>query len=246
VSMINSISRAAATAQSLRRDVIRKVRQVGVAGTASFTLRKLQSAIQERSQGPDFDAFDAQYGTDTARIVTVGSLDISDDKLEHTNRYEAVVPRVFEGILQDLDISYSNFIFIDIGSGKGRALLLASRYPFRRIIGVELSAALTDIAVANIRQFKDDRQQCSNIEAVCSDAMTYELPHEDTVLYCNNPFDGELMRIFVPRIEQSLREFPRTLHVVYQRALHRQIWDRSSTFRHVRTAERYVAYRNAQ
>ena len=42
-------------------------------------------------------------------------------------------------ILADLGIYYPDCVFLDLGAGKGRALLLASQFPFKRIVGVEFS-----------------------------------------------------------------------------------------------------------
>ena len=225
---------------TMRRDIVRKIRQVGLLETIKHGFRKLG-----RAQEVEKDAFDAEFGTDTAKIVSVGALDIPEEKLEHTNRYEAVVPELFERIIEALPLRHEDFTFIDIGSGKGRALLLASRFSFRRIIGVELSAALTRTAQRNLAIFKDPAQKCRRIEAVCSDASEYCLPNEPLVLYLNNPFDGDVMRPFVCAVERSFKECPRKVFVIYQRPLHRECWEGSGCFRLVREAERYIFFESA-
>src|ERR687885_509057 len=48
-------------------------------------------------------------------------------------------------LLRDIAISEDD-VLIDFGSGKGRVLFLAAHYGFRKIIGVELSAKLNQIA----------------------------------------------------------------------------------------------------
>jgi predicted RNA methylase len=40
--------------------------------------------------------------------------------------------------------------FVDIGSGKGRALIIAAEYAFKRIIGVEYSPSLATICRRNL------------------------------------------------------------------------------------------------
>jgi len=45
-------------------------------------------------------------------------------------------------VLEKLSINHSEFTFIDFGSGKGRVLFLASEYPYKKIIGVELARML--------------------------------------------------------------------------------------------------------
>ncbi len=222
---------------TVRRDIVRKVRQVGVLETFKHGVRKLI-----RGKTSAADPFDSKYGTDTARIVSVGALDIPNEKLEHSNRYEAVVPEAFEGIMRDVPVAHGEYIFIDVGSGKGRALLLASRFPFKTIIGVEISAALTEIALNNIRIFQDGGQKCRDIRAECIDGGGYEMPAEKTILYLNNPFDDQVMRPFVLNVEKSLQASPRKVFVVYQRPLHRFLWDQSKAFRLLKTTERYTIY----
>src|SRR5215211_9528844 len=41
-------------------------------------------------------------------------------------------------------------VFVDYGSGLGRAVLVAAGFPFRRVMGVELSTEMTDRARANV------------------------------------------------------------------------------------------------
>src|ERR1700676_2771797 len=81
-----------------------------------------------------------------------------------------------------------DFVFIDLGSGKGRTLLMASDYPFRRIIGVELLPALHLAAEENIGKYRSESQKCFALESVCADATAFAFPAEPIVLYLFNPF----------------------------------------------------------
>jgi SAM-dependent methyltransferase len=231
--------------RTIRRDTVRKIRQVGVVGTAKHGMRKVFGVLSAGftgQQDPGHDSFDQKYATDTAQIISVGALDIPDEKLQHSNRYEAVVPEVFNAIMEDLAINYRDFAFVDIGCGKGRALLLASHFPYHKIVGVEISASLITIAEKNIRIFRDDAQRCHDLSTICTDGAAYDLPLHATVLYLNNPFDAEVMRLFRHRVEASLAAHPRRILIVYQRALHRSVWDESSLFKVARDRPRYVVY----
>jgi hypothetical protein len=110
---------------------------------------------------------------------------------------------------------YSDFTFIDIGSGKGRTLLMASDYPFRRILGVELLPALHHIAQENIRKYTSPSQQCFAIESICGDARHFEFPPDPTVLYLFNPLPGTGLLDLLNNLEQSLREHPRPIYLLY-------------------------------
>ena len=56
--------------------------------------------------------------------------------------YQPTEPAAFHEMMQTLrniaHLDFSEFVFLDLGSGKGRTLMMASDYPFQRIIGVEL------------------------------------------------------------------------------------------------------------
>ena len=46
-----------------------------------------------------------------------------------------------------------DYIFIDVGAGKGRGLLVASEYSFRKVIGIELNAEMAAIARQNVERW---------------------------------------------------------------------------------------------
>jgi len=105
-------------------------------------------------------------------------------------------------------------VFLDIGSGKGRALLMAARYPFCRVIGVELSDRLLDIAQNNIERAKA-QLKCHDILLVHADAETYEIPDDVTVVFLNNPFGGAIFARVVNNLLASYDRRPRTLRIIY-------------------------------
>ena len=68
--------------------------------------------------------------------------------------YQPTDPALFQEIMASLPIEFEQFAFVDLGSGKGRTLLMASEYPFKRIVGVELIAELHRAAEENIRDYR--------------------------------------------------------------------------------------------
>jgi SAM-dependent methyltransferase len=115
--------------------------------------------------------------------------------------------------------TFHDFTFIDLGSGKGRTLLMASDYPFRRIIGVELLPSLHKIAQENVLQYKSESQKCFAFETICADATTFPLPADPLVIFLFNPFPESGMRQVVANLDQSLREHPRPVYVLYHNPL---------------------------
>jgi SAM-dependent methyltransferase len=105
-------------------------------------------------------------------------------------------------------------VFVDFGSGKGRAVYWAARYPFRRVIGVELSARLSTIARRNIDRNRH-RLTCRDIELVTADVTQYAIPDDVTVVYLYNPFHGDIFADVVERLCASVRRNPRQLCLIY-------------------------------
>jgi SAM-dependent methyltransferase len=114
---------------------------------------------------------------------------------------------------------FGAFTFIDLGSGKGRTLLMASDYPFRRIVGVELLPALHRVAWGNLGKYRSEAQKCFAIEAICGDATDFAFPVEPTVLFLFNPFLESGLRRVIANLDRSLREQPRVVYVLYHNPL---------------------------
>jgi len=93
--------------------------------------------------------------------------------------------------------------------------LLASEYPFRKILGLEFSRELHDVAVANIGHFRNDAQKCSLIESRVMDFVEFEFPDEPLVLYFFDPSDEKVIGRVMKNLEQSARKHPRQVYVAY-------------------------------
>lgn len=109
---------------------------------------------------------------------------------------------------------FSQYTFIDIGSGKGRALLLASEYGFRRIVGVELLPELDRISRENVRAFGNPGVN-AEIELLCMDASRFTFPAEPSVIFLFNPLTEPALRILLANLERSVGQSPRPLYLVY-------------------------------
>jgi SAM-dependent methyltransferase len=188
--------------------------------------------------------FDHRHGIETSVVVPVDELrDVDPTLARHAVHYEPSTLPKFERAMRALKIEYSRYTFIDYGSGKGRVLLLAARYPFRRVIGVEMSAALNVAAAANIAAYQRRNPLQSAIELVAGDARDLPVPEDDLVAYLYNPFDEVVLRAVWDRLRASIRLKPRSLFVVYVNPLHRRLFDDSSELRCVYDEPAVVVYR---
>jgi SAM-dependent methyltransferase len=130
--------------------------------------------------------------------------------------YYASDPWLFESIMQALPIYFEEFTFIDLGSGKGRALMLAAEYLFRRIVGVELMPELHQACEENIQAYKSAGTKAPNIESICMDARDFHFPPEPLVIYLFNPFPEPVFAAVLKNLRASAFENPRPIFIAYR------------------------------
>jgi hypothetical protein len=106
-------------------------------------------------------------------------------------------------------------VFVDLGSGMGRVVFqAAAQYPFRRVIGVELSQRLHEIAEANIER-NHGRLRCQDVQLVNADVLDYQLPDDVTFVFMFNPFTGQTFAKVIDKLLASVDRNPRWLRIVY-------------------------------
>ena len=133
--------------------------------------------------------------------------------------YQPTEPALFTEMMASLKIDFQEFTFIDIGSGKGRVLLMAADYPFRHILGIELLPALHRVAQENLSAYKSNSQQCFALETACSDAREFVFPAEPILLYLFNPLPELALIEVMANLDHSLRQFPRGVYLLYHNPL---------------------------
>ncbi|MDE2603914.1 MAG: methyltransferase domain-containing protein [Bradyrhizobium sp.] len=106
-------------------------------------------------------------------------------------------------------------VFLDIGSGKGRAVLMAAiGYPFARVIGVELIKEFHDIAERNLLAVSR-RCRAAKVELICADLRDYQIPDDVTVVYMNNPVRGAIFKHVLSSMTDSMKRRPRRMRWIY-------------------------------
>jgi SAM-dependent methyltransferase len=191
---------------------------------------------------------DADYDWDFRVNTTSGAVGWRDRLVGmFHSAYQPTQPTAFremmEALREQLGFSFPDFTFLDLGSGKGRTLLMATNYPFRRIVGVELLPSLHAIAQENIVTYKSESQQCFVIESICADATAFRFPDEPLVIFLFNPFPESGMRQVVRNLEQNLREMPRPVYVIYHNALIEHVLTESAALKKIAGAEQFSIYK---
>lgn len=192
-------------------------------------LSEYRGARSMRREGR-ISEFDRTHGVDTdgefGGWTYLSDLNIPSPNWIDANNYHAIEPDRFISVVASLEVRFEDYTFIDFGSGKGRALLLASEFPFKRIIGLEFSPELHGIAENNIRQYRSSTQTCRNVQSLNLDFVNFTLPLEPLILFFFDPCRVRIAAEIVTKIGESLRECPRPLYVAYvaPRAEHEQLF----------------------
>ncbi|HXN17199.1 MAG TPA: class I SAM-dependent methyltransferase [Candidatus Binatus sp.] len=171
-------------------------------------LRKKAADLRDRLRGRD--QFDASLGVDTSGIIRV--VDTKSPNRVHGARYQPCNPENLRWAIESAHADLANFDFADIGCGKGRALVVASKYPFRRLIGVDYSLPFVETARENLKHIGASERS----ELHCQDAVSFRFKSQATFLFLYNPFSSSLLDAVLLHLRQDVldRGFP--VIIIYQ------------------------------
>jgi SAM-dependent methyltransferase len=129
-------------------------------------------------------------------------------------------------------------VFVDLGSGKGRPVLVASEFPFRRVIGVEFAKQLHDIATRNGRRYVSSTQRCRDVLFVHGDAIDYRFDEVPTVVFMFNPFRPAVLAPVLRNLQKSIESSPRDVILLYASPYYGRLVEQETSLRFV-VSERY-------
>ena len=158
-------------------------------------------------------SFDRRHGVDTMLDVQLSDLRFDSPNKVFGRRYHATPPVSFKRVLARLNVDLSAYTFIDLGSGKGRTLLIAGDYPFKQTIGVEFGEELHLQAQRNIASYKATHQSRSH--SLHMDATQFVFPEGPLIIYLFNPFGGTVLRQVLANIQQAASASKRKIFVIY-------------------------------
>jgi SAM-dependent methyltransferase len=196
---------AAKIAQSLRQDGLKA------------TFRKCLSNMgYDRLSTHEFDR---RHGTDTGGLEPLWKFEIDSPNARFGSSYQATRENELADAVDFLHEDLHAFTFIDLGCGKGRTLLVASRLGFKQVIGVEFVPELAEIARANLAKMQIDNAGVRN-----ADAAEFQFPDHDTVVYLYNPFSHEVLEKVIDNLGKcGLKK----LYVIYKVPLCADVLDSS-------------------
>jgi CelD/BcsL family acetyltransferase involved in cellulose biosynthesis len=211
-----------------------RIARAGIAAVASLparVLRPLPMMWRQKLAAARARWFDWRHRVETGSQVAVAELtDIDPRVARHAVHYEATPIPKFERALEIVGSRVDGFTFIDVGSGKGRVLMLAAQRRFRRVIGVEVSRALHESALANVAKFGVRNRRAAPIECICADGSSWQFPDDDLLVFLYNPFDAPLLAKARDRMLAACAGRNRRLCVVYINPLHHALFEQNGRF----------------
>lgn len=156
--------------------------------------------------------------------------------------YFASDPWLFEQIMEALPIRFQDFTFVDVGSGKGRALLMAAPYGFKRIIGVEFIPEWHRAAQDNIAKLSSANPSAPAMESVCMDARDFDFPAGPLVVYLFNPFPEPVFAAVMERLRLSALTTVRPLFLAYRYAEFEPLLEKCGWLKKIAGAEQWSVY----
>jgi cyclopropane fatty-acyl-phospholipid synthase-like methyltransferase len=159
--------------------------------------------------------FQDQWFDRTRRVRTSGDVSLLSAGIPggDSEFYQPARPAHIREALRALPISDpSRYIYVDLGSGKGRTLFIAAERPFQKILGVELSPVLHQQACDNIRTFR--RRHPQQISSIFQNALDFRFPDDRLVLYMFNPFGRETMHRVLTNLSSSVGSNPRHVLII--------------------------------
>ncbi len=181
--------------------------------------------------------FDRLYRTDTGGLIPGAQLAIGHANDAHITAYYAIAPSILDTLI-DLWLGTNpafpidRYTLLDVGAGKGRAILTAAQHPFHQVTGIELNPSLAAIARANIRAFSESpaASPLAPVTLLEGDALEVPLPDTPTLVSLFHPFEAPVLRHFVARLEQHFAQRPGQLDILYINAEHATVLDRNPAF----------------
>ena len=210
---------------------------VGPVAACRAVLRRVRQRGPTRAPGPSPapDAFDLAHGVDTAGFRGWRELRGGRESDPYNSGYlaaDAALGRTLLGSVAAPERS----TFVDLGCGKGRVLVLATEFGFRRVVGVEIDPALAQTARRNAAVVRARFPGRVPIEIVQDDAAAVRFPPEPLVVFLNHPFWAPVLRQVVGNLAASLAEAPREVLVLYLNPVLSKVLDEAPWLERVATA----------
>jgi SAM-dependent methyltransferase len=163
-----------------------------------------------------------KYGTNTFIPVELKDLTITNGDRKKASRYEAVSFYMLEKLLSAFQKVSGLTSIIDLGSGKGRILMVAPHFGFTDITGIDFAKELCEQAIANMKE-KETHFPDIKWKVINENVENYDIGNQDSVFFMFNPFTEDVLKSFLEKLDNSCHEYPRSIYFLYASPQYQQL-----------------------
>jgi SAM-dependent methyltransferase len=151
------------------------------------------------------DDFDAKYGVETSKIVQITAT--ASPNLKFGTAYEGAPEAAIRFAIDNCGLPVAETSFVDLGCGMGRAVIVASTYPFKSVVGVEYAPELAANCQRNVERI-GAADRCT---VLSMDAVEYQFPEGPVLAYFFNPFE----RVVHLQVLENLAKAPGPVRIAH-------------------------------
>jgi len=161
---------------------------------------------------------------------------------DHPSSQDAVIygptrEQPFLRLFQKVNIDKEG-TFVDLGCGKGRAMMLAALYGFKQVKGVEFSSKLCDRARDNLKKFSKQLDFEFHWTVLNENMSSFSIQPDDRVFYFFDPAGDNTLKNCLNAILKDLEKNPRSVFFIY----HNNLLKDQNTFNDLLTSFSHKKY----
>jgi hypothetical protein len=194
---------------------------------------------------PPQHPFDQIHGVETSGLIAAGNLLTGHPNDSHVTAYYGIAPSILRTLIDlwratNPPHPIEHYTFLDFGAGKGRAMLVASEFPFHQVVGIELNPTLADIAQNNLDHWLATHAAdptalpTASIRLYEQDALSFDIPRTPTLAFLFHPFEAPILKLLLRRIETRFAKKsgspPPAFDLLYVNAECRRVLDLNPAF----------------
>jgi SAM-dependent methyltransferase len=188
--------------------------------------KTIQSVLNAIADWP----YDSKYGVKTKGLVRLDGLEITSDNKTRNTGFRPTRVRPLKKLLNSLEFP-RNSVFVDLGCGKGRALVIAAEYGFKKVVGVEFSSVLCKEAKKNLSTYLQKQEIDLEYEIIESDVCDYENKDDENIFYLFDPFDDVVLSRVLKNLDLSIEKKKRKIWLIYNNPTFRTVIEKQGNYK---------------
>jgi hypothetical protein len=164
-----------------------------------------------------------KYRLNSVELDMLKTITIDSNNLVHASIYQGCNYYILEKGFNYLKSINENNNLVDFGCGKGRAMVVAAYFGFKKITGIDFARPLCLLAEQNIKRTSPIFPE-TDFKIICDDVVNYSIDKDHNVFFFFNPFDEVVMLTVVKNILFSLKKNPRKVYIMYSNPVHKEIF----------------------